>query len=184
MSVSAFTPPVSGRRLALAVLAYVGVVAGLVAASLWLDSDLIERSDAVAGLGARLAELDAHAKPGGASPGDPRASGSPFLEGETITIAGAALQQRVDAAVAKAGGSVLSSQVELDGAQAKDGSILLTENIEIAQPALQTLLYDLEAGMPYLFVETLGVQTPQGEAGETPRLVVVIGVSGQWEPAR
>src|SRR6202022_4622237 len=35
-------------------------------------------------------------------------SGSPFLEGATVTVAGAALLQRVTAAVTKLGGSVLS----------------------------------------------------------------------------
>ena len=111
--------------------------------------------------------------------------GSPFLEGQTITVAGAALQQRVDAAVAKAGGAVLSSQVEIDGPQAKDGFVSLTENIEIAQPALQQLLYDIEAGMPYLFIDTLGVQTPQGVGDvEGVRMIVVMGVTGQWRPAQ
>jgi general secretion pathway protein M len=53
-------------------------------------------------------------------------SGSPFLDGQTITIAGAALQQRVEAAVAKAGGALMSSQVELDGPDAKNGFVGLT----------------------------------------------------------
>ena len=41
-------------------------------------------------------------------------------DGRTITIAGATLQQRVEAAVAKAGGALMSSQVELDGPDAKE----------------------------------------------------------------
>jgi len=147
--------------------------------------DLFERSDSVATLRERLARLEGRARPGPVDAGDPQAMGAPFLEGQTITVAGAALQQRVDAAVAKAGGAVLSSQIELDGPQAKDGFVSLTENIEIAQPALQQLLYDIEAGMPYLFIDTLGIQTPQGVGdSETPRMIVVMGISGQWQPAR
>ena len=36
-------------------------------------------------------------------------TGSPFLEGPTVTVAGAGLQQRVTSAVTKVGGNVLSS---------------------------------------------------------------------------
>ena len=48
-------------------------------------------------------------------------TGSPFLEGQTLTVAGAALLQRVADAVTKVGGNVLSSQVDVQGVQAKDG---------------------------------------------------------------
>ena len=184
MTMSAASTPGLARRRILAVLAFAGLVAGLTALAVWFVDDLFERSDAVATLRERLAKIEGRTTPGPAA-GDPQAMGSPFLEGQTITVAGAALQQRVDAAVAKAGGAVLTSQVELDGPQAKDGFVSLTENIEIAQPALQPLLYDIEAGMPYLFIDTLGIQTPQGVAdSESARMIVVMGVSGQWLPAR
>jgi general secretion pathway protein M len=185
MTKSAPSTPGLARRQTLAVLAFVGVVAGLTASTVWFVDDLLERSNAVATLRERLAHLEARLRPGPMGAGDPQAMGSPFLEGQTITVAGAALQQRVDAAVARAGGAVLSSQVEIDGPQAKEGFVSLTENIEIAQPALQQLLYDIEAGMPYLFIDTLGVQTAQGAAeSESARMIVVIGVTGQWQPAR
>ncbi len=184
MTMISATETVSGRRRSFAVLIYFALVAVLLALALWLIADLMARSDAVSAAKARLAQIESRANPGGApgSEADPKAVGSPFLEGETITVAGASLQQRIDAAVAKAGGAVRSSQIELDGPQAKDGFVSLTANIEIAQPALQPLLYDLEAGMPYLFVDNLAVQSPQafGEA-ETARMRVVIGVSGQWQ---
>jgi general secretion pathway protein M len=185
MTMSAASTPGLARRQTFAALALIGVVAGLTALAVLFVDDLLVRADAVAALRERLARLEGGAKPGHAGAGDPQAMGSPFLEGQTITVAGAALQQRVDAAVARARGAVVSSQVEIDGPQAKDGFVSLTENIEIAQPALQKLLYDIEAGMPYLFVDTLGVQTPQGEGNpESARLVVVMGVTGQWQPER
>ena len=113
-------------------------------------------------------------------------AGSPFLEGRTVTVAGAALQQRVVAAVRDAGGNVLSSQVDLQGAQAKQGYISLSANCEVGQGALQNLLYDLESGMPFLFIDQLVVQLPQtgGGAGvetEAARMRVQIDVSGQWQ---
>ena len=173
-------------RQTLATLSYIGIVAALLALSIWFVTDYFDRSAAVATARERLALIDGRAKPGVATAaGDAQANGSPFIEGQTITIAGAALQQRIGAAVAKAEGTVLSSQIVIDGPQAKDGFVNLTASLEIAQASLQRLLYDLEAGMPYLFIDTLAVQSPQafGEA-ESARMRVVIGVSGQWQPAR
>ncbi|MGH6838291.1 MAG: type II secretion system protein GspM [Methylocella sp.] len=113
-------------------------------------------------------------------------SGSPFLEGPTVEVAGAALQQRVVAAVKEAGGNVLSSQVDLQGSQAKQGYVSLSANCEVGQSALQQLLYDLESGMPFLFIDQLVVQVPQSGGGagvesEAARMRVQIDVSGQWQ---
>ncbi|MGY3513206.1 type II secretion system protein GspM [Bradyrhizobium lupini] len=92
--------------------------------------------------------------------------------------------QRVAAAVADVGGSVQSSQVDVTGAQTKDGFVGLVVSCELEQPALQRLLYDLEAGMPFLFVDQLDIQVPQttalSDAG-TGRVRVILGVSGQWQ---
>jgi general secretion pathway protein M len=116
-------------------------------------------------------------------------SGSPFLEGRTVTIAGAALQQRVVAAVTEAGGNVLSTQVDLQGSETKQGYVSLSANLEIIQSNLQQLLYDLETGMPFLFIDQLVVQMPQTagrveSASETPRMRVQIDVSGQWQVSK
>jgi general secretion pathway protein M len=113
-------------------------------------------------------------------------AGSPFLEGRTVTVAGAALQQRVVAAVKDAGGNVVSSQVDLQGLQAKQGYVSLSANCEVGQGALQQLLYDLESGMPFLFIDQLVVQMPQSGGGagvetEAARMRVQIDVSGQWQ---
>ena len=113
--------------------------------------------------------------------------GTPFLEGPTVTVAGANLLQRVAAAVANVGGSVQSSQVDVSGAQMKDGFVGLVVSCELEQPALQKVLYDLEAGMPFLFVDQLDVQVPQttavSEVG-TGRVRVILGVSGQWQAGK
>jgi general secretion pathway protein M len=116
---------------------------------------------------------------------DSAPTGSPFLEGPTVTVAGASLQQRVTSAVTKVGGNVLSSQVDLEGSKAKQGYVSLVASCEVEQPALQQLLYDLEAGMPFLFVDQLVVQAPQAGAGEDGgRMRVLLGVSGQWQGAK
>lgn len=112
-------------------------------------------------------------------------SGSPTLEGRTVTIAGASLLQRLAAAVGKVGGNVLSSQVELQGPQAKAGFVSVIANCELDQPALQKLLYDLEAGMPFLFIDQLVVQAPLAAANEGEgRMRIMLAVSGQWQGAK
>lgn len=109
-------------------------------------------------------------------------SGSPFLEGATITVAGASLLQHVTAAVTKLGGSVLSSQVDLQGTQAKAGFLSVIASCEVDQPGLQQLLYDLEAGMPFLFIDQLVVQAPSNFGTSTEgKLRVLLTVSGQWK---
>jgi len=113
--------------------------------------------------------------------------GTPFLEGPTVTVAGANLLQRVAAAVGNVGGSVQSSQVDVSGAQTKDGFVGLVVSCELDQPALQKVLYDLEAGMPFLFVDQLDVQVPQTTAlsdAATGRVRVILGVSGQWQAGK
>jgi general secretion pathway protein M len=112
-------------------------------------------------------------------------AGSPFLEGATVTVAGAALLQHVTAAVTKLGGNVLSSQIDLQGTQAKTGFLTIIASCDIDQPGLQQLLYDLEAGQPFLFVDQLSVQAPATlpSSGEA-KLRVLLSVSGQWQGAK
>ena len=99
-------------------------------------------------------------------------------------MAGAALQQRIGNAVKAVGGNVLSLQVDLQGTEAKKGFVSLTASCEVEQPALQQLLYDLEAGMPFLFIDQLTVQSPQSGEADGGRMRVLIGVSGLWQGAR
>ncbi len=171
------------RRSVPGTAAYVAVVLALLVVAWIAASDLIERRQAVAAQELLLAQLDRGrstvAAPTGVASEVPQ--GSPFLEGPTVTLAGAALLQRVGGAVTAAGGNVLSSQVDVQDAASKAGVVSLVASIEVAQADLQKLLYDLEAGMPYLFVDQLTVQAPDTVTrGEGGRLRVVLGVSGQW----
>ena len=117
--------------------------------------------------------------------GESAVSGSYFLEGPTVTVAGAALLQRVIGIVTKHEGSVLSSQVDLQGTQSKDGFLTVIVSCVLEQPALQQTIYDVEAGMPFLFVDQLDVQAPQSSANAVGgKLRVLLSVSGQWQGAR
>ena len=170
----------------LAVAAYVVVVVVLLGMAWSGVSEILERRAAIASSADLLAQLEGRkqlATRAGSETQIP--TGSPFLEGQTLTVAGAALLQRVADAVAKVGGNVLSSQVDVQGVQAKDGFVSVLASCELDYTALQKLLYDLEAGMPYLFVNQLTVQAPDTVSrGEGGRLRVVLGVSGQWQPTK
>jgi general secretion pathway protein M len=173
--------------IAAAVL-YGGVVLGFLFTTLVTVLDLIDRHAAVAASADMLASLE------GRGPVRPRAgatdasapSGSPFVDGATVSVAGAALLQRVVAATTQVGANVLSSQVDLQGPQSKAGFVNVTASFEIEPTALQRLLYDLESGMPFLFVDQIDVQAPGGtqasaSGGAPGKMRVQMTVSGQWQ---
>jgi general secretion pathway protein M len=164
-----------------AAAAYAALVAVLLAVAISTLVDILGQRASVTAAAAMLEQLEGR-KPlaAGGRAGDADApSGSAFLEGATVTVAGAALLQRVAAAVTKAGGNVLSSQLDVQGGpNAKAGFVSMVANCELEQSALQSLLYDLEAGMPFLFVDQLDIQV--ATAGEG-KLRFLLGVSGQWQ---
>jgi len=165
----------------LAVIGYAAVVIVLIAMAWSGVSEILERRQAIASSADLLAQLEgrkAAARTGTAETVIP--TGSPFLEGQTLTVAGAALLQRVADAVAKVGGNVLSSQVDVQGVQAKDGYVSVLASCELDYAALQKLLYDLEAGMPFLFIEQVVAQTPQSGSAETGRMRLLLSVAGRW----
>jgi len=167
----------------IAVVLYLGVATGLLVTIGLSVASILDQQRALAQTTDLLDQLRGR-KAGGAASASAERPGTPFLEGPTVTVAGAALLQRVAAAVAEVGGTIQSSQVDVLGTQAKDGFVGLVVSCEMEQPALQKLLYDLEVGMPFLFVDQLGVQVPQTTAaneGGAGRIRAVLGVSGQWQ---
>ena len=171
------------RSPLIAVVLYVVVIGGLLAMAGTAVSNILDHQRALTQTSDLLDQLQGRrARAAGTSPLAP--AGTPFLEGPTVTVAGATLLQRVAAAVGNVGGTIQSSQVDILGTQAKDGFVGLLISCEMEQPALQKLLYDLEVGMPFLFVDQLDVQVPQLTAqneGGSGRIRVVLGVSGQWQ---
>jgi len=173
----------ASRRETLALLSYLTVLTGILIFALVMTSNLWSAWASLTESREALAHLDRQSQLGAlvGSSVKPAIAASPFLSGRTVTVAGAGLQERVETAVRKAGGSVMSSQIDLKVPRAEQGFVGLNETFEIKQAGLQPLLYDLEAGMPYLFIDSLAIQSPQafGEA-EGARMRVVIGVTGQW----
>jgi general secretion pathway protein M len=171
----------------IAVVLYIAVMGALLATAGFAVLDIIGHQRGLAQTSDLLDQLRGRTAGGGAKSPPAERPGTPFLEGPTVTVAGAALLQRVATAVGGVGGTIQSSQVDVLGTQAKDGFVGLVVSGEMEQPALQKLLYDLEVGMPFLYVDQLDVQVPQAtstsESG-TGRIRVVLGVSGQWQGAK
>jgi general secretion pathway protein M len=171
----------------LAAVAYAGLVFVLLFTVIISIAGIFGQRAEVASSAAMLEQLEGRrpAAARGQSADAPMPAGSMFLEGATITVAGAALIQRVAGAVTKFGGTVLSTQVELKGTQSKAGFLSILVSCESDQVGLQQLLYDLEAGMPFLFIDQLVVQAPStlSSAG-SGKLRILLAVSGQWQGAK
>jgi general secretion pathway protein M len=171
-------PDSNSLRYALAVAIYAAVLGAALATTWTALSGIGNRRATVQAAENLLAELEGRSL----TSRNPLAASStdrPFLEGPTVTIAGAALLQRVGAAISHAGGNVLSSQVDLQRADSKDGWVGLTISCDIEQSSLQKLLYDIEAGVPFLFIDQLVVTAPVA-GGDQGRMRVLLTVSGQW----
>jgi general secretion pathway protein M len=170
-----------------AAAAYAGLVVVFLFLAVSSIADVLGQRAEVASSSAMLEQLEGRrpATARGSAGGAAMPSGSAFLEGATVTIAGATLLQRVAGTVTKYGGNVLSSQVELQGTQSKTGFLSMIASCEIGQPELQQMLYEIEAGMPFLFIDQLVVQTPNVSSDSgTGRLRILLAVSGQWRGAK
>jgi len=104
-------------------------------------------------------------------------SQAPSFMARSITLAGAALQQRMEAAVAAAHGQLISSKVDVAPSHDKS-RIALAAEMTIGENDMQALLFDIETGRPYLFVDAFEARSSQG-AGK-PALRVSLSVSGSW----
>lgn len=166
------SPPVAAT-------AYAALLILLLVVAISSVADILNQRSSVAATATMLEQLEGRKAPAAGRAGEAgMPTGSAFLEGATVTVAGAALLQRVASAVTKAGGNVLSSQLDVQGPHAKAGFVSMVASCEMDQAALQALLYDLEAGMPFLFIDQLDIQV--ASAGEG-KLRFLLGVSGQWQ---
>lgn len=165
-----------------AAMVFSTLILGSVAAIAMSIADVLDRRQALTESEDLLDRLRARGGRDPANASDAALQGSPFLEGPTLTVAGATLLQRVAGAVANAGGTLQSSQIDVGEAN-RGGMIGLSINCEVNQPSLQGLLYDIEAGVPFLSIDQLDVAAPQAPPANatTPmRMRLVLKVSGQW----
>jgi general secretion pathway protein M len=179
MSINQTIARVVTRYPNLSAFAYVALVSAAFLIVLGGAAQIAQRYDALSATQEMLARLHARSAPHFARSDGHKAAAeaSPFLAGSTVTVASAGLLQRVAGIITAAGGTISSSEVIPRGAQPSDGYVKVTVSCELEQYKLQQLLYDIEAGMPFLFIDQL---VAQGPAPENPRMRVVIEVSGVW----
>ena len=120
----------------IAVVLYLAVTGGLLATAGFAIADIFDHQRALAQTSDLLDQLQGRKPRGGAAASlAAEHPGTPFLEGPTVTVAGATLLQRVAAAVGNVGGTIQSSQVDVLGTQAKDGFVGLVVSCEMEQPS-------------------------------------------------
>ena len=135
-------------------------------------ADLNQQSEELATRERRLAPLVARDR-----------AASPFFEAKTITLAGAALQQRLEAAVTSANGRLISSKVEV-APRGDERQVSLAAELTIAEADMQALLFDLETGRPYLFVDAFEARAPETTGPSGGAMRVSLTVSGQWSGSK
>jgi general secretion pathway protein M len=168
-----------------AAFTYAAVVLAFAAIAVVAVADIVERYRSLGVSAEVLARLQTRAtvpSSGTDWPSEGTPPGSPFLEGPTVTVASAALLERLTSAVVRAGGDVVSFEVEPQSAQSKDGYVKAVATCELEQSRLRDLLHDLEAGMPFLFVDQFVAQAPVPPS-DHGRLQVRLAVSGLWPGA-
>jgi general secretion pathway protein M len=166
----------------------VGALAALLAVLVIATATFFQmRSDAVQELGERnelLGNLESRAK----SMSDARArSGAiapaaAFLDAPTQGLAGSALQAHI-LQMASANHAVLDS-AGIEAAKREDppDSIRLQATLDMNLQVLQTFLYRLESGTPYVYVESLAVQPlgSKAQSAEDPLLHISFGLRAIW----
>jgi len=160
-------------------LVYVGIVIALGLTTFLTLADLAESYRARNAAVEMLSRLEGRPNSDHGAPKDLGPTGSPFLDGQTVTIASASLLQRVAAVISTSGGTVVSSELAQQGTQAKDDYVIAIANCELEEEALQKVLYEIEAGLPFLFIDQLNVQA-SSDSGQGRRLRVRIGIAGLW----
>jgi hypothetical protein len=160
----------------------------LIACTAGVGLSLKSRLDAAQDLSDKqdlLARLEARAK----SRPDQHAAATPtaappeaFLDAPTAGLASAGLQAHV-ARLAEAHATLVSFGVQNSTSEDAADAVRIEASMDIGLRELQVLLYDLESGTPYVFVELMTVRTttPVGEAAtEDPQLRVTLGLRALW----
>jgi general secretion pathway protein M len=172
-----------------AVLAAAAYVLALLATMAWGTVSLTGQDDLrgeIAQKSRLLAELTRRAAAEAPAPGraGARQSGS-AIAAPTETIAASELQKRILERVESAGGVVHSVQAEPVKDAAVDGlrRVVAQLSFDSSTTGLQSLLFDLETGAPFMFVDTLVVQPAAPStlgARAADKLRVNLSTTGYW----
>jgi general secretion pathway protein M len=93
------------------------------------------------------------------------ATGAGYLDGQNETLVAAALQERLKGAVTQTGGRLNSTQVLASSEKGQTRRVTVRGQMQMSIGTLQRVLYTLESGSPYLFVDNLDVRPMVGAPG-------------------
>ena len=140
--------------------------------------ELAERGELTARLEAR-AKSQAEARSRSTAIAPPEA----FVNAPTQGLAGAQLQAHLMQLAGDHRATVISSGMEPSKREDQADSIRLQATLDMNAKTLQALLYQIESGTPYVFVDTMTVQLPgiaAQRASEDPLLRVTLGLRAVW----
>ena len=110
-----------------------------------------------------------------------RAPAAAFLDAPTLGLASAQLQTYIEQVAAEQRATLMSSGAESAGRDDTADAIRVQATLELNLKSLQAILYRLESGTPYVFVETFSVQrSTAAEQAKDPPLHVTLGVRALW----
>jgi general secretion pathway protein M len=171
------------QTIALAALgAFVVTCTGLIAWSLEsrreAAQELSDRQDLLARLetGAR-AKRDAHGPMVQA-----KAPAVAFVDAPTLGLASAALEAHVTK-LAGHHATLVSFAVQSNSAVDRGDAVRIEASMDISQRALQSLLYELESGTPYVFIESMTLRPAAASAqsgAPDPLLRATLGLRALW----
>lgn len=165
--------PKLDREKTIALAAFFGLLLACILApalSLKARSDasqeLSDAEDMLARLEAAHQRSGANRPKGGEEPG--AAPETAFLNAQTSGLASAQLEAYLAQLAAAQQASVISSGVQQASHSDAPETVRIQAVLDIHYDALQTLLYRLETGTPYVFVESMMMQLPNagGQRGQ------------------
>jgi general secretion pathway protein M len=166
---------------ALGLLVMVCMIANVTTLLSWSDAakTLDEQRDQLAGLQARVGDVAGRRRQAQISVAPPPA----FLDATTSGLAAAQFQAYLSQMIVDQRALLVSSGIQPAARDAKSDEIRLQVALTATLPALQTLLYKLESGTPYVFVDALLMQ-PGGSTERSntadPVLKVTMTVRALW----
>jgi general secretion pathway protein M len=132
-----------------------------------------------------LSRLEARVRPRADQHGPAKATIAPaesFLDAPTPGLAGAGLQAYV-ARLADQHAAVVSFGVQTSASEDAADVVRIEASMDISLRELQVLLYQLESGTPYVFVELMTVRATNPVAAgsaEDAQLRVTLGLRALW----
>jgi general secretion pathway protein M len=140
--------------------------------------ELSERREALSHLAARArSAADARARTTTTAPA------AAFLDAGTAGLAAAQLQTYLSQVAAGQQAILISYGVEPARREDSPDAIRVQVTLEVSQKSVQRLVYQLESATPYVFVDSLAVQTPSttGQRGaQDPKLRLTLSLRALW----